>query len=470
MEEIIEETAVRLGPVSLLPIAVIFAVSIITKRSLLGLFSGVVTGTIIVAAHSGESFTGTLFSYIQGTFGNEDYQWITLVVLIFGVMIVLFEKSGAVTDFGRWMGRFVKTRRQALVGTFLFGVIVFLDDYLSNLTVGATMRRITDSHKIPRTQLVYVVLLMAGPVSMLIPVSSWTAAYVGIFESEGILYNGSAMAAFLRSIPFMYYAWVILIVCFLQITGLFPKLGVIKRDTAAAERTGELFPNGVSAEGGQTTGEIETVEDGGKKTPFNFLLPLLVTVVVTFLLELDILTGAFFGALSAFVLYLVERKLTFYELCDAVFEGITSMKYVFVLFVLAFTVNAVNEYTGMPGFVLDAVTPVLSGALLPCVVFIVCAVYGFFTGACWDLAMIIMPIVAPLAVAAGVDPIIAGAAVFSGALFGNVFCPYSDGVILASTVCQVRPIDTMFAIAPYMIISGVIAAVMYLVTGIIIAV
>ncbi|WP_010260323.1 Na+/H+ antiporter NhaC family protein [Treponema primitia] len=418
MEELVEEAAQvvsNLGVLSLLPIAVIFVVSIITKRSLLGMFCGVVTGCIIVAASTAAPFTGVFFEYLQGTLGNGDYQWLTTVVLLFGIMIALFEESGAITEFGRWASKFIKSKRQALVGTFLFGLIVFVDDYLSNLAVGATMRKITDKHKIPRTQLAYIVLIMAGPISQLIPISSWTAAYVTIFEEQGVLYNGSAMTAFLRSIPFIFYAWVVLIVCLLQILGVLPKLGMIKRDSKRAEEKGELFPLGGAAISDsdiereiQKTQEEEAAKGGKKAYPFNFLIPILVTVVVTLLNEVDILMGAFWGTICALILYIVERKLTFYKSMDACFHGVLNMGYCLILFVLAFTVNAINEVTGMPGFVIACVEPILSGSLLPLTVFVVCAAYGYFTGACWDLAMIIMPIVVPLALAIGIDPIIAG--------------------------------------------------------------
>ena len=119
----------------------------------------------------------------------------------------------------------------------------------------------------------------------------------------------------------------------------------------------------------------------------------------------------------------------------------------------------------MPNFVIGAVEPFMKGAFLPLVAFIFCAIYGYFTGACWDLAMIIVPIVAPLAQLVGVDPLLACSAVFSGALYGNVLCPYGDGVILSAQSCDIRPTDIMFSIAPYMLIAGAITAIMYLGAG-----
>ncbi|GMO40095.1 MAG: Na+/H+ antiporter NhaC family protein [Termitinemataceae bacterium] len=483
MGEVVEEAAevvLNLGLLSLLPIFVIFAVSIITKRSLFGMFCGVLTGCILITCKMGGNLVNTLFEYLQATFGDDGYQWLTVTVLLFGILIALLEVSGAVAEFGHWAGGFLKTKKQTLLGALVFGIIVFVDDYLSNLAVGSSMRKLTDRQKIPRSQLAFIVLVMAGPISQLIPISSWTGAYTAIFTNENVFVNGSAITAYLHSIPFIFYAWVMLVVCLLQVLGVLPKMGMIKRDYKRAEESGKVFPEGgATVSDSQIENEIKKIqeesESAKKPYPFNFLIPIVVTVAAAFLTqalndELDIQKAALWGCVAAIALYLIERKLTLYKSLDACFQGVTGMAYVLVLIVLAFTVNAINKTTGMPDFVINAVKPIMSGSMLPLAVFLVCAAYGFFTGACWDLAMIIMPIVVPLALATGIDPVIAGAAVFSGSLFGNVFCPYSDGVILTSQACQIRPIDTMFAIAPYMIIGGIITAILYLITGIVVAV
>lgn len=107
----------------------------------------------------------------------------------------------------------------------------------------------------------------------------------------------------------------------------------------------------------------------------------------------------------------------------------------------------------------------MKGAFLPAAVFAVCAIYAYATGCFWDLAAIIMPIVVPLAVAMNVDPILASAAVFSGAAFGSNTCLYGDGVILCSQGCQIRPGELMLATLPYALISGGGAFIFYIVAG-----
>jgi Na+/H+ antiporter NhaC len=192
---------------------------------------------------------------------------------------------------------------------------------------------------------------------------------------------------------------------------------------------------------------------------------MLITCVVTFATDLDLIKGCTAGIIAAAVMYLVTKRLRPLEVLDACFEGIMRMGFVLVLFLLAYSVQAINEATGMPGYVISLVEPIMYGAFLPVVTFLICAVYSYLTGTCWDLVIIILPIVVPLAGAIGTDPLFVSAAVISGAMFGNIFCPYGDGMILCSQACEVRPTDLMIAIAPYMIIGGVVTSILYLVFG-----
>jgi Na+/H+ antiporter NhaC len=76
-----------------------------------------------------------------------------------------------------------------------------------------------------------------------------------------------------------------------------------------------------------------------------------------------------------------------------------------------------------------------------------------------------MPIVIPLSLAMEVNPILASAAVFSGAAFGSNTCLYGDGVILCSQGCQIRPVELMMSTLPYALIAGGASFILYIVAG-----
>ena len=141
------------------------------------------------------------------------------------------------------------------------------------------------------------------------------------------------------------------------------------------------------------------------------------------------------------------------------------MGFVFLLTILAFTVSGMNLELQLAEFVISVTLPVMKGAFLPVVVFLVCAAYSYATGCFWDLAVIVVPIVIPLANAMGVDPILAAAAIFSGTAFGSNTCLYGDGVIICSQGAEIKPLHLMLATLPYALIAAGISCIGFLIAG-----
>ena len=133
---------------------------------------------------------------------------ILIFLVMLGIMVDLMNKAGGSAAFGRWASKAVTTRRGAQLLTMLLGVLIFIDDYFNCLTVGAVMRPVTESHKISRAKLAYIIDATAAPVCMLAPVSSWAAA-VASYVPDG--FPGSRISMFLSQIPWNYYCILTLI-------------------------------------------------------------------------------------------------------------------------------------------------------------------------------------------------------------------------------------------------------------------
>ncbi|WP_061016005.1 Na+/H+ antiporter NhaC family protein, partial [Microbacterium sp. CCH5-D1] len=452
---------------------------------------GTVAGAILVG---GWGFFDSWYGFFEESMADETLHWLVMLVVLFGILLTLFEHSNAVTDFARWTERFVNSRRKSMVLSLLLSIVLFIDDYLSALVVGTAMRKVTDSYKVPRTLLGTIVKMASAPICVLIPFSTWAFFFSGLLEAEGVTVNGSGFGAYLRAIPFIFFGWIALIIVALLVSGVFPLLGATRRDNRRALATGDVFPAGYEAAarvgvgssassatelppidaGGHAAGEPQaaaavataTRDDGtARPLPFNFLIPVVIMVVVTIATDVNILKGTAAAVIVALILYLVQRRITFKGVLDAAFEGVGSMLFVVVLSVLAFMVQKINIELELADFVIGATQPFMNGALLPAVVFLVCGVYAYATGSFWDLAVVVTPLVVPLAFAMGVDPILAASAVFSGAALGSTTCLYGDGIILASRSTDLKPLNLMIAILPYAGIAAGISLVLYLITG-----
>ena len=159
---------------ALFPPLVAITLALITKEVYSSLFIGIVLGGLLTANwHPVKAFdyvlNDGLIAAVSGTAG------IFIFLVVLGVMVALVNKAGGSAAFGRWAETHIKSRTGAMLASFALGVLIFIDDYFNCLTVGSVMRPVTDSHKISRAKLAYIIDATAAPICMIAPVSSWAA-------------------------------------------------------------------------------------------------------------------------------------------------------------------------------------------------------------------------------------------------------------------------------------------------------
>ena len=199
----------------------------------------------------------------------------------------------------------------------------------------------------------------------------------GLMEGQGVVgSDGTGLSAYIQGLPFTFYGFFAVIVVLLMCFGIMPIIGPMKKDVVRARETHNVFPEGTD-QGLIDSVVNEELPDRSKAKPWNFLIPLAILIIFTFATGTDVLKGAGAGTLAAMILYLAERKFSFREMCEYSFEGVMNMGFVLVLSVLAFAVQALNGDLGLSDFIIDVTLPIMKGAFLPMVVFLVCAVYKF---------------------------------------------------------------------------------------------
>ena len=190
---------------ALVPPIVAIVLALITKETYTSLFVGILVGALFVA---GFNVVGAMDAMINdGFIGAIADGWnagIFMFLVLLGIMVALINSAGGSAAFGRWAVQHVHTRVGALLATFLLGVLIFIDDYFNCLTVGSVMRPVTDSHKISRAKLAFIIDATAAPICMIAPVSSWAAAVSATAQdlNSGI----SGIQLFIRAIPYNFYS------------------------------------------------------------------------------------------------------------------------------------------------------------------------------------------------------------------------------------------------------------------------
>lgn len=457
----------ELGVLTLLPIVVLFVLIFTTKRMLLSLTTASFVGAILLG---GTNFASVWIEKMQEAFMGGTVGYLFLLLALFGILIALLDASGAVTEFATWLSKYANTRKKALLITYVLGWLIFVDDYLNNMAISTAMKKVTDSHKIPRTLLGYVINSTAAPVCILVPISTWAVFYSGLFEDFGVTVNGTGTGAYIAAIPYMFFGWISLILLFLVIMGVVPLMGITKKHNEIAQETGVVCPLDVSMDDVEITApDFALLENQGTKAnPWNFLIPLIVLVALTILSDTNVLIGCMGGIATTAILTLVQKKVDFNGILDNAYNGILSMVMICTIIAVALTLVEINTATGMPDFVVATLTPYLKGAYLPAIVFGFCAVYSYFGGGFWDMSMIFMPIVVPLATALNVNPLLPCAALVCAAAAGSTTYVCGDAVMITSRAIDIKPMYQMLGTLPYALISYVLTIICFIIAGLVI--
>lgn len=450
------------GIITLLPPILIIVFALITKKTFEALVLGGLVGCVIAY---GTGFFGGYLDFLYETMSDTGNIWVILTVGIFGSFIAIMRKAKATSGFTALVLKYSNSEKKSMMISWIMGIIIFVDEYLNVLTIGNVMRSVCDKQKTPREMLAYVIDSTGVPVCMLIPISTQAVYWAGMLaEEKELAYLGSGMDIFIKTIPFSFYAMAATIVVPLVILGVIPKIGPMKKAYQRTLNTGMTYNEG-------SRKFNLTVEDPDENTSslWDFFLPMIALIAGTFYFDVDLLHGVIIGTVVASAMYLIKRRITFNEFSEAFISGFADMFLMFAIIISALTLQKVLAAIGMSDFIVNTVAPYMSPALLPAMAFIIVAVLSFVTGSCWGVPAVTLPIIVPLGMAVGADPVLTVAAILSSATFGAHACFYSDATVLSSSAAGIENMDHALTQIPYALIAGGVAIIGFLVTGFIMA-
>lgn len=468
---------------SLLPPVIAIALALITKEVYSSLFVGILTGGVLYSVgRNGFSFE-TMFNTIMqdGFIGKLSDSWnvgILIFLVVLGCIVILMNKAGGSRAYGEWAIKHIKTRRGAQLATFALGALIFIDDYFNCLTVGSVMRPITDTHKISRAKLSYIIDATAAPICIIAPISSWAAAVSGVIEGE------DGLALFIKTIPFNLYA-LLTIITVIMISVLDIDFGPMRKHEINA-KNGDIY---TTPERPYANVDETPVTTKGKV--IDLIIPVVILIVFSVLGM--IYTGGFFsgtgfveafansdapfglslGSIAALIViiayFIIRRVLSFKDCLSSLPDGFKAMVPAILILTFAWTLSAMTNNLGADIFVSNLVDAT-AGKLnyfLPAILFLVATGLAFATGTSWGTFGILLPIVVPLfnADAGNTLLIICISACLAGAVCGDHCSPISDTTIMASTGGQCDHVNHVSTQLPYALTVAGVSLVGYILAG-----
>ncbi|MBO6053081.1 MAG: Na+/H+ antiporter NhaC family protein [Clostridia bacterium] len=471
---------------ALLPPLIAIVLALITKEVYSSLFVGIIAGGLLATNFS---FAGTLDTVINDGIitAVSDNAGIFIFLVILGVLVALLNRTGASEAFGKWAQKNIKTRVGAQLATFFFGVLIFIDDYFNCLTVGSVMQPVTDSHKISRAKLAYLIDATAAPICMIAPISSWAAAVSSYADGTG--YSG--LSLFVRAIPYNFYSLLTLVFIIALALMKFDYGPMAKHEKNAIEK-GDLFTSGTE-HAAESTGKT-----GTKGKVYDLVLPIILLIIVCVIGLIYI--GGFFGTdawggtdfkgdfIGAFsntdaviglpwggiitivivMIYLVARRtISFKDAMECIPEGFKAMVPAIMILTFAGYLKNMTSALGSSEFVEGFMSGAAEGltALLPAVIFLVAVFISISTGTSWGTFGILIPIVTSIFPASSELMYIGMSACLAGSVCGDHCSPISDTTIMSSAGARCDHINHVSTQIPYAITVAAVSFVSFLIAS-----
>lgn len=481
--------------VSILPPLLTIVVALAFKRVIPALFLGIWMGAWAIRDFGFFNvWMGLLDSFqvfVANALSNPDHTAIVLFSMMVGGMVGIISRNGGMQGIVNHIVKWADSARHACIATASLGLAIFFDDYANTLVVGNTMRPVTDSMRVSRAKLAYLVDSTAAPVACIAVVTTWIGYEIGLIgdslsKMEGL--DTEAYLLFLNTIPYSFYP--ILAIAFVFMVSY---TGRDFGPMLTAERMAQEHGSEHADPQTDTNQETESVTpvEGKPQRAFNAYIPVLVmilgVVVGLYVTGRDasadianptlkdiignansyvaLMWASLSSMMTAAVLSLSQRIMNLEEVVNAWFQGVRAMLMAMIILILAWSIGEVTDILKTADFLVSILGDALPTFVLPAMVFVLAAATAFATGSSWGAMGILFPLAMPLTWAVMVAHGQTGpedlhilysaiAAILAGAVWGDHCSPISDTTILSSLASGCDHIEHVRTQLPYALTVG----------------
>ncbi len=412
--------------IAIVPPLLTIAVALTIKRVIPALFLGIWVGAWIINDFGLVGiWTGLLDTFqvfVANALSNPDHAAIVLFSMMVGGMVSIITRNGGMQGIVNHIVAWADSARHACVATWALGVAIFFDDYANTLVVGNTMRPVTDSMRVSRAKLAYIVDSTAAPVACIAVVTTWIGYEIGLIGDSLSKMDGldtEAYLLFLNTLPYSFYP-ILAILFVLMVSASGRDFGPMLESERRAQMHGSDHdePFKTSAQEAESLAPV----DGKPQRAFNAYIPVLVMVLGVVIglyvtgMEAsadiadptlkDIIGNAnsytalmwasLCSMMTAAVLSMSQKILDLEEVVNAWVHGVGAMLMAMIILILAWSLGEVTDILKTAEFLTSVLGDTLPVFLLPTIVFILAAIAAFATGSSWGAMGILFPLVMPL--------------------------------------------------------------------------
>ncbi|REL35715.1 sodium:proton antiporter [Thalassotalea euphylliae] len=436
--------AFHFGVWSLLPALITVSLCLITKEPLSALFTGIVTGALMLGEYD------ITDSVIIPQLAKEGSAALLLLYLwLLGGLLGVWAKTGAAQAFADMMTRrFVRGQRSAKLVSWCLGVLFFQGGTMSTVLVGTTVRPLADRAKVSHEEMSYIVDSTASPIAAVLAFNAWPAYVQALIFVPGVAFlatEADRLDFFFSSIPFSFYGILAVVGTLLLSLNITTFSGRrIREAHHRANTTGQLdAPNAQPLSAKELQSRV--VPEGYHSHHFEFIFPLVALIgiaVFTFiLLGSPKVNWAFGAALMLAIGIALAKGMSLKNVMDGLNLGLKSVVFASVILMMAVIIGFISKEIGGGLYLVSLLGEQLPYWALPITLQLMTMVIAFSTGTSWGTYAIAFPLAMPLAWAIGEHQMLANpeiylmicfATVLNGSIYGDQCSPISDTTILSA--------------------------------------
>jgi tetracycline resistance efflux pump len=459
--------------IPLIPPLVALVLILITRQAALSLFAATIAGAFLLAGPSPILAIRCLFEdHLFPKIGSSSWN-LSAIIFTFtlGAFATLLEKGGGFTTIlNRLLAKEGRDpKKKLLFGVYGLGLLCFFDGLANAVLLGRVARPLTDTLRISRQFLAYVIDSTSATVACVAFISTWIATQLSFIKDSLVdaPFEVNPAALFFNSIPANPY-------CLLSL--LLIPLVIFKAWHLGPMKNAQPVP----------LDDSHNMPEAG--SPFLALIPLAILVLTLpafIYLWQDgsdwswqnaftsdgvpyAMVAAGFVALAAAYLCFPKRRRK--EAPQHMLDGAASLFPALIILICAWTLGSMFNSLGTADLLAQMLGDEISPFSVPLVIFLIGAVMSFMTGTSWGTFGLLMPMALPLVLRLGADLPEAElmnlismtiGAVFGGAVFGDHCSPFSDTTIVSALASGCSPTSHVATQLPYALITATGATAAY---------
>ena len=376
------------GILCLIPPLVAVVLELKTKQTILSLFIAVWVGSTMLNGYNPiVGFIKIFSDFIIPSMASEWNAGLLVLVTLSGGLIAMLRVTGSAQAFAKLVTKKINNAKKGQIVTALSAFIFSYTEPC--LILGTIMRPVTDTVRVSRAKLAYILDSMGCNLATFSPISSYGPFITGLIAAELLAggVTGNEWGIWLNMLPFNMYGLFAMVTVFV-VAAFNLNIGPMHEEELRARKEGKLLPDGVEP---LVPEKQSALPEGYMPKTRNFIIPLICLFAALFgvimwtgdiatngfvgtfrnaNITLGIILGFVAGGIGAGVIGVVEKLFSPAQAFNHFVNGMAELISVPFILICAWSIGSITSQMEVGAFIAGIVESYLTPGIVPFMVFL----------------------------------------------------------------------------------------------------